>query len=146
MFVKSKIGIIIFKAGGFALLWVLIVTCTMFPEVLGSGIRFLSERYIFGNVGRVLLFTLGIYTFDLMIQILYAIDEHLSKKFIAQILGCITVCILSVSLTIDTGLQNIGPFLFVGISMGYMKALTLYVSDTTKKVDNLESEIKIGDL
>jgi hypothetical protein len=146
MFAKDKIGIIIFKSGGFALLWVLIVTCTMFPEVLGSGIRFLTEQYSFGNVGQVLLFSLGIYTFDLMIQVLYAIDKHISKKFIAQILGCITICVLAVSLTMNTGLYNIYPFVFIGISMGYMKALTLYVSDAAKEINCPESDIKIGDL
>jgi hypothetical protein len=146
MFAKNKIGIIIFKSGGFALLWVLIVSCTMFPELLGSGIYFLAEQYNFGNVGRALLFALGIYTFDLMIQVLYAIDGYISKKFVAQILGCITICILAISLTIDTGLCNICPFLFVSISMGYMKALALYMSDTTKKIRDFELDIKNRDL
>ncbi|MDR0725994.1 MAG: hypothetical protein LBF59_08330, partial [Prevotellaceae bacterium] len=97
------------KASGYAVLWVLIVTFTIFPELLESKGSFLTERYIFGNVGQSMLFTLGIYTFDLMIQVLYSIDKHLSKIFIANILGGVTACVLSISLTKNMGVSNIWP-------------------------------------
>jgi hypothetical protein len=113
----------------------------MFPVLLGSEIHFLSEQYNFEDIGRVLLFSLGIYTFDLMIRVLYSLDGHIDRIFIVQILGSITVCILAVSLTINTGLYNIYLFLFVGISIGYMKALTLYISDAIKKDNCLKPDI-----
>jgi hypothetical protein len=137
MIAGNKIGIIL-KANGFALLWVLLITCAMFPKLL-EDVSFLTEQYSFGSVGQILLFSLGIYTFDLMIQVLYSIDEFLNKLFIAQILVSVTVCVLAVSFTKNMGVNNICPFLFVGLSMGYMKALTLYMSDKTKKIKNVRA-------
>ncbi|MDR1130027.1 MAG: hypothetical protein LBK96_03485 [Prevotellaceae bacterium] len=142
MVIEDKIGIIM-KAGGFAVLWVSIVTCTMFPDLLGN-FNFLTERYSFGNIGQALLFALGVYTFDLMIQVLYAVDGHLSKMFIAQILGGVTVCVLAISFTKNMGVYNIWPILFVGLAMIYMKTITLCMSDKTKKIGNRKSIITIG--
>ncbi|MDR1595122.1 MAG: hypothetical protein LBS43_11670 [Prevotellaceae bacterium] len=146
MIAKSKTGIIL-KASGLALLWVTIISCTMFPELLERGNTFLSEQYIFGDVGTVLLFSLGIYTFDLMIQVLYVIDEHLDKTFLVQILGGVSVCVLAISFTKNMGVSNIYPFLIVGLSMCYMKTVAIYMSDKTKKAGNRKLRIKkIGDL
>jgi hypothetical protein len=142
MFVKGKTGII-FKSGIFALLWVLIVTCTMFPNLLERGNHFLSEQYNFEHVGQALLFALGIYLFDLMIQILYAVDEHLNKIFVVQILGGIAVCVFAISMTKNMGVDNIWTFLFVWIAMFYMKVLTLYMSSKTKKVTDKNRRFKI---
>ncbi|MDR1340478.1 MAG: hypothetical protein LBK58_10565 [Prevotellaceae bacterium] len=139
MIIEDKIGIIL-KAGGFALLWVSIVTCTMFPEMLGRA-GFLTEQYNFGDIGQTLLFALGVYTFDLMVQVLYAVDGYFNKIFIVIILGSVTVSVLIISITKDMGVYNFCPFLFVGLSMAYMKAATLYISDRTKKI-----EIKRGGL
>jgi hypothetical protein len=78
MAVEDKIGIIL-KAGGFALLWVSIITCTIFPKLLVN-LNFFTEQYSFGSIGQALLFVLGVYTFDLMIQVLYAFDAHLKNR------------------------------------------------------------------
>jgi hypothetical protein len=146
MIVKSKTGIIL-KASVFALLWVVIISCTMFPELLKKENGFLFRQYIFGDVGTVLLFSLGIYTFDLMIQVLYAIDEHLDRIFIVQILGGVTVCVLAISFMKNMEVNNILPFLIVALSMGYMKTVAIYMSDKTKKTGNQKLRIKkIGDL
>jgi hypothetical protein len=111
-----------------------IIICTSFPVLLERGSFFLSEQYNFEHTGQIFLFMLGVYIFDLMIQILYAIDEHLSRIFITQIFVGILICLLAISGTKNMGVSNIYTFLFVGISMAYMKALTLYMSDKNKRV------------
>jgi hypothetical protein len=136
MFIKNKTGIVL-KAGGFALLWVAVINCTMFPDLLVRGKSFLTEQYNFGYVGQLLLFSLGVYTLDLMIQVLYAIREHLSRRFIAHILGSVTVCVLAISLTNNMDVNNGYLLLIVGVAMGYMKAFSLYKSDETKKNGDL---------
>jgi hypothetical protein len=135
MIAKDNIGIIL-KASVFALLWIAVINCTMFPVLLEGGKSFFSEQYNFEYVGQILLFSLGIYTFDLMIQVLYAIRERLSRRFITHILGSVTVCVLAVSITKNMEMNNGYLLLFVGIAMGYMKAYTLYVSDKSKKYSN----------
>jgi hypothetical protein len=104
---------------------------------------FLTEQYNFGDIGRSLLFALGVYIFDLMIQVTYAIDEYFNKIFIAQILGGLSVCVLLISLSKGTELYNIFLLLIVGIAMFYMKMLTLLISGETKRIDyqrNLNNE------
>jgi hypothetical protein len=141
MFLNSRTGIII-KSALFALLWVAIITCTAFPCLLEKGNHFLAEQYNFGHAGQFLLFSLGIYTFDLMMQVLYAIDKHLNKIFVVQILGGVSVCVFAISMTKDMEVNNIWVFLFIWIAMFYMKMLTLYMSDKTKTV----TTEKLGDL
>jgi hypothetical protein len=133
MFAKSKTGIIL-KAIIIALAWVSIMNCTIFPDLVKDGKKFLAEQYNFDYVGQILLFAIGIYTLDLTIQVLYAVEEHLSIIFFIPILGSVAICVLVISLAKNMDTNNGYPLLFVGFAMGYMKALTLIVSDMTKKV------------
>ena len=97
---SSKTSIIL-RASGFALFWVTIVTCTMFPDILTKGKTFLTEQYDFEYVGRGLLFALGVYIFDLMIQVLYAIDKRLNKMFVVNILSGLSISVLTIALSKD---------------------------------------------
>jgi hypothetical protein len=143
MFLKDRIRRI-FKSILFASLWVAIITCTTFPDILERGNHFFTEQYDFEHVGQVLLIALGIYTFDLMMHILYSIDEYLHKIFIVQILGGVSICVFTISLTKNMGVYNICPLMFVGISMCYMKAITL--SMNSRMVEQRKLQRRTGDL
>ncbi|MDR1887199.1 MAG: hypothetical protein LBQ70_04715 [Prevotellaceae bacterium] len=124
------------KAGALALAWVLIVTCSVFPQILELEKHFFSEQCDFENMGKSLLFATGVYFFDLIIQVLYAIDELLSKAFIVTILTCVTICVLTVPVAISMKWNNIYSVLIVVLAMGYIKALSIYMSDKTKEIKN----------
>jgi hypothetical protein len=122
---------------------VAIIICTSFPVLLERGNHFLTEQYNFERTGQAFLFVLGIYMFDLMIQILYSIDTHLSRIFVVQILGSVVICLFAISVTKDMEVSNMCPLLFVGIAMAYMKAFTLCMSDKNQKVTNKNRRIVI---
>jgi hypothetical protein len=131
MIAIDKIGAIL-KAGGFALLWVMIITYTTFPQLFGDPVSFLSEQISFENTGKYLLFGTGIYIFDLWIYIMYFLDQHDERNMmIAGALGCAVLSALVVPYAIDTEMDRILPILMIGISVGYQKGLSFYFSRTS---------------
>jgi hypothetical protein len=136
MIMVDKIGTI-FKAGGFALVWVLIITYTTFPQLFGDPVSFLSERISFENTGKYLLFGTGIYIFDLWVYIVYFLEEQIRRNLlIAGALGCAVLCALIVPYSIDTGMNRILPILMIGISVGYQKGLSFYFSNSSHLIKN----------
>jgi hypothetical protein len=130
MIAEGKTGIIL-KAGALALMWVLIVTCTTFPQLLENPVCFLAEQISFENTGKFLLFIIGIFTFDLFIQISYSIGKQdIRKDWL--VFGCLlsfSFNVLFVSFAIGTEINRICPVLLIGISVGFLKAANLYLSE-----------------
>ncbi|MDR1595120.1 MAG: hypothetical protein LBS43_11660 [Prevotellaceae bacterium] len=126
MIKKEDIGIIL-KSAGLALIWVLIITYTTFPQLLEHPVCFLTERISFENTGRYLLFGIGIYVFDLLVQILYSVDKRLKRNLLVSgALGCAVLCVLIVPYTINVEVSRICPVLITGLSMGLVKGVVFY--------------------
>jgi hypothetical protein len=126
MIVKNETGIIL-RAYGFALLWVLIITYTTFPLLFGNPVSFLSEQINFENTGKSLLFGIGIYIFDLWMQIVYFADNQIKKNFlVAGALGCTVLCVLIIPVAIDMKTNRLLPILTVSLSMGFLKGYNFY--------------------
>jgi hypothetical protein len=126
MFLNSRTGIIL-KAGTVALLWISIITYTTFPGLVGDTVSFLSEQISFENTGKFLLFQIGIYLFDLLVQISYSVDKHV-KKYTLMV-GAITsaiICVFLVPYSIDRETPRIIPILIIAIQMGLLKSFNLY--------------------
>jgi hypothetical protein len=127
MILKKEDIVIILKAGGLALLWVLIITYTTFPKLFGDPVSFLSEQINFENTGKYLLFGAGIYVFDLWVQIVYFVNKQLKRNFfVAGALGCAVLCLLIVPFAIEIEMSRIYPILMVGLSMGFLKGYSFY--------------------
>jgi uncharacterized membrane protein (DUF485 family) len=127
MILKKEDIVIVLKSAVFALLWVLIVTYTMFPQLIEHPVRFLAEQISFENTGRYLLFGIGIYIFDLLVQIVYSIDERIKKNFLVSgSLGCAVLCVLIVPYAINVELNRLWPVLITGLSLGLVKGVSIY--------------------
>jgi hypothetical protein len=132
MIAKDKTDTVL-KAGGLALIWVLIITYTTFPGLAGDTASFLSEQISFENTGKFLLFQIGIYLFDLLLQISYSVDRYV-KKYVLMV-GAITsavVCVFLVPYTIDREISRIVPILIIAIQMGLLKSVNLYYGNAFK--------------
>jgi hypothetical protein len=99
----------------------------MFPQLIEHPVRFLAEQISFENTGRYLLFGIGIYIFDILLQILYSNDNRIKKNLlVAGSLGCAVLCVLIVPYTINVEVSRLSPILITGLSMGFMKGMNLY--------------------
>jgi hypothetical protein len=129
MSAKVKISII-FKAIVIALMWMLIVTYTTFPQLFKNPVSFLAEHISFENTGKFLLFGIGIYIFDLCVHILYFADQQVKKNLlIVGALGCGVLSVLIVPLAIDMEMNRTTPILIVGIPMWLLKSFNLYCNE-----------------
>ncbi|MDR2651586.1 MAG: hypothetical protein LBC68_04645 [Prevotellaceae bacterium] len=128
---KEDIGII-FKAGILALVWVLIITYTTFPQLFRDFVSFLSERISFENTGKYLLFGAGIYIFDLWVYLIYSINREIERVernlLILGSFGCAVLCLLIVPLAIDTEMNRLLPILMIAVSVGYQKGFNFYLN------------------
>jgi hypothetical protein len=129
MFLQSETGMI-FKAAGLALLWVMIITYTTFSELFKEPVSFLSEQISFENTGKLLLFQIGIYLFDLLVQISYSVNRQLKRyRLMVGALASAVVCVLMVPYAIDVKMLRIVPILIIAIQMGLLKGFNLYYGD-----------------
>jgi hypothetical protein len=144
MFAKGKIGKIL-KASGLAFAWVLVITYTTFPQLLENPLCFLAEQGNFENMGKFLLFGIGIYTFDLLAQIMYfPIDEQIRKSLlVVGTLGCVVFCVLIVPFAINLAMSRIYPVLLVAVPMGLLKGFNFYISDESKNDEPLPNRFQI---
>jgi hypothetical protein len=128
MFLNSRTGIIL-KAGGFALLWMMIITYTTFPALFKDPVSFLSEQISFENTGKFLLFGLGIYIFDLWVHISYSTDRVEKILLVTGALVSTVLSVLIVPFAIDRDMNRMYPILIIGTSMGCQKLLSLYFNE-----------------